>query len=112
VSVIFCSDSFLLAINQQYLQHDYYTDIVTFDQEESGKVSGDLIISIDRVKENATTLECAFQDELHRVIIHGILHLCGHKDKTRRDAAKMRSLENLYLALRNSTLVNQGNRDT
>jgi probable rRNA maturation factor len=98
INYIFCSDEFLLDINKQYLQHDYFTDIITFDQSENEtKVDGELYISIDRVRDNANTLAATFEHELLRVIIHGILHLLGHGDKTEADEANMRSLENKYL---------------
>lgn len=99
LNFIFCSDKYLLKINQEYLNHDYYTDIITFDYTQKNLVSGDIYISIDRVKENATTYQVSFQNELLRVIIHGVLHLCGYKDKTRADARLMREKEDYYLSL-------------
>lgn len=98
INVIFCSDPYLLGINRQYLQHDYYTDIITFDYCEGGVLSGDLFISIDTVKGNAEEYDVMFHVELLRVIIHGVMHLAGYKDKTDTDAAKMRERENHYLA--------------
>lgn len=98
VNVIFCSDPYLLGINRQYLQHDYYTDIITFDYCEDGVLSGDLFISIDTVRSNADEYGVMFHVELLRVIIHGVMHLAGYKDKTDGDAAKMRERENHYLS--------------
>jgi rRNA maturation RNase YbeY len=100
VNVIFCSDSFLLDLNKHYLNHDTYTDILTFDYSDaSTNVSGDIFISIDRVKENAKQFKTTFLQELHRVIIHGFLHLAGYKDKTRPEQQLMRSKEDIYLSL-------------
>ena len=99
LNFIFCSDEYLLQINRQYLQHDYYTDIITFDYSQKNLVSGDIYISIDRVKDNAATYKVSFQNELLRVIIHGVLHLCGYKDKTKADAGLMRKKEDYYLSL-------------
>lgn len=98
VNVIFCSDPYLLGINRLYLQHDYYTDIITFDYCEDGVLSGDLFISVDTVLGNAAEYKVMFHVELLRVIIHGVMHLVGYKDKTDVDAAKMRERENHYLA--------------
>ncbi|MEJ7610107.1 MAG: rRNA maturation RNase YbeY [Ferruginibacter sp.] len=82
--VIFCSDAYLLSINREFLQHDYYTDIISFNlSEPSSPTVGELYISVERVRENASTLGHRFETELHRVIFHGVLHLCGYKDKTR-----------------------------
>lgn len=101
INFIFCSDEYLLELNKSSLNHDYYTDIITFDYCEGQEVSGDLFISIDRVKENAKEMKLTFEEELHRVMIHGVLHLCGYKDKTKKDAETMRSKEDFYLKLRN-----------
>ena len=98
LSFVFCTDDYLLEVNKKFLNHDYYTDIITFDYSESNTVSGDLIISIDRVKENALIHQCSFNLELNRVIIHGVLHLLGFSDKTDDQISKMRELEGLYLA--------------
>jgi rRNA maturation RNase YbeY len=98
ISYIFCSDEQLLEINKEFLNHDYYTDIITFDYSEADIVSGDLFISIDRIKDNAKTLDVSYQEELHRVIIHGILHLLGFKDKTDEESQNMRLLENECLS--------------
>ncbi len=100
ISIIFCSDNYILDINQRYLQHDYFTDIITFDYCEGDKLSGDLFISIDSVKENAMEYGSEFSDELNRVIVHGILHLIGYDDHTEEDIAMMRKKENYYLSLR------------
>ena len=97
ISLIFCSDQYLLKINEQYLNHDYYTDIVTFDYVENSVISGDLFISVDRVKENAGEIGVSFDEELYRVIFHGILHLCGYKDKTNAEKEMMREKEGFYL---------------
>jgi probable rRNA maturation factor len=95
---IFCSDEYLLEINRQYLQHNYYTDIITFDLSENGAaVTGEIYISIDRVKENARDFKAPFKHELLRVIFHGALHLCGYKDKTEKEQAIMRKAEDKYL---------------
>lgn len=101
VNIVVCSDAYLLAINRQYLQHDTYTDIVTFDSREVADViAGDIFISIDRVRENAAKFGVSEADELHRVIIHGILHLCGYGDKKKKDKALMTEKEDFYLARR------------
>jgi len=98
ISFIFCSDDYLLSINRQYLEHDYYTDIITFDYVEGDVISGDIFISTDRIKENAVLFKVSFQEELNRIMIHGILHLIGYKDKEDIDKATMTSKEDFYLA--------------
>lgn len=100
ISFIFSSDENILKINNEYLDHDFYTDIITFDYRENDTISGDIFISIDRVKENALSLSLPFQDELHRVIIHGVLHIIGYKDKSSEEESLMRSKEDFYLSLR------------
>ena len=101
LSYIFTSDKYLLQINQEYLHHDTFTDIITFQYSENPEsLESDIFISIDRVKENARTLGIPFYEELHRVMIHGILHLIGYEDKTALQKREMRNLENHYLALR------------
>ncbi len=101
LTYVFCSDEYLLKINQEYLDHDTYTDIITFDNsEEEGKITGDIFISIPRVKENAMKFSVSETDELHRVIIHGTLHLLGYKDKTPANKKKMTEKEDYYLAKR------------
>lgn len=97
ITVIFVTDGYLLEMNKKHLNHDYYTDIITFDYCEGNIISGDLFISLDRVRENASTFDTPFLLELKRVMIHGVLHLCGHKDKTKEEEENMRSLENKYL---------------
>jgi rRNA maturation RNase YbeY len=95
---IFCSDQFLLGINKSFLQHDYYTDIISFDLSESkGKLIGEVYISIDRVKENAKSHKTSLKEELLRVIFHGALHFCGYKDKKPADIKKMRAQEDKWL---------------
>jgi rRNA maturation RNase YbeY len=100
IAVIFCSDAYLLQLNRRYLQHDYYTDIITFDYTEGCTLGGDLFISIDAVRANGAHYGQSFNDELHRVILHGILHLCGYGDDTPAAQKRMRSLEDKYLAMR------------
>ena len=95
---IFCSDKYILGINKTYLQHDYYTDIISFDLSETkGKLIGEVYISIDRVKDNATTHKTSLKEELLRVIFHGALHFCGYKDKKPADIKKMRAQEDKWL---------------
>lgn len=98
LNFIFCSDNYLLSINQQYLKHDTFTDIITFDNsEKTQEIAGDIFISIDRVKENSQTYNVTVQDELHRVMIHGTLHLLGYPDKGKSAKTLMTSKENYYL---------------
>jgi probable rRNA maturation factor len=98
LTYIFCSDNYLLQINQQYLNHDTYTDIITFDNSATEKsITGDIFISIERIRENALKFNITETDELHRVIIHGALHLLGYKDKTPADKKKMTFKEDFYL---------------
>lgn len=100
VNYVFCSDDYLLKINVEYLDHDFLTDIITFDNsEEEELIEGDIFISLDRVKDNAKTFEVSFEYELKRVLVHGILHLCGYLDKTDEEETLMRSKENHYLQL-------------
>lgn len=101
VSYIFCDDEKILEVNRQYLQHDYYTDIITFDYTVGDKVSGDLFISLDTVRTNAEQFEQPYERELHRVIIHGILHLCGINDKGPGEREIMEQHENEALDLLN-----------
>lgn len=91
---IFCSDDYLLNLNITHLQHDTYTDIITFNYNEKNTISGDIFISIDRIKENANTFATSFTEELYRVIIHGVLHLIDYNDKTPEEQQKMRQKEN------------------
>jgi probable rRNA maturation factor len=98
LTYIFCSDDYLLAINKAQLQHDFYTDIITFDLSESPQnIIGEIYISTDRVRDNAATLGVSIKEELHRVIFHGALHLCGYKDKSARHQKAMRAAENQLL---------------
>lgn len=99
ITIIMMSDDELLQINNEYLQHNYYTDIITFDYTFDTTISGDLYISVDRVKENARLYHNTFNNELKRVIIHGILHLCGYKDKSKKDKLIMRNKEDFYLSV-------------
>ncbi len=101
LNYIFCSDVYLLQINQQYLNHDTYTDIITFDNsEQEGSIVGDIFISIDRIRENAAKFNVTESDELHRVIIHGALHLLGYGDKNPADKKRMTEKEDFYLNTR------------
>lgn len=97
ISFIFCSDTYLLEVNKQYLNHDYFTDIITFDYVEGNLISGDIFISCDRVRENAAEFKTGFENELFRIIIHGVLHLLGYKDKSKKDKLLMTAKEDLYL---------------
>ena len=99
INYIFCNDEEILATNRQYLQHDYYTDIITFDYDEGDTISGDLVISLDTVRTNAEKFGKDYNEELHRVIIHGILHLCGINDKGPGEREIMEAHENKALAL-------------
>lgn len=99
ISYIFCDDEKILEVNRQYLQHDYYTDIITFDYTEGDKIAGDLFISLDTVRTNAEQFEQPYERELYRVIIHGILHLCGINDKGPGEREIMESHENEALSL-------------
>ena len=97
ISIILCSDKYLLEISIEYLKHNYYTDIITFNYVEGNIISGDLFISVDRVKENSTEFNASLIKELYRVIFHGILHLIGYNDKTEEEQKIMRGKEDLYL---------------
>lgn len=98
INFIFCSDDYLLEINKQYLQHDYYTDVITFDYTENNIIGGDIFISIDRIKENAEEFGKDETEELHRIIIHGVLHLIGYKDKSDKEKQVMTEKEDCYLS--------------
>lgn len=100
INVIFCSDNYILDVNMKYLQHDYFTDIITFDYCEGKVLSGDLFISVDSVRENSIEFGTDFEEELHRVIVHGVLHLIGYDDHTYEDRKVMRQKENYYLQMR------------
>lgn len=99
ISVILCTDEYLLEMNKKYLAHDYYTDIITFDYSEDKMVCGELFISVDRVKDNAEKEKVSIEKELMRVIIHGVLHLCGYGDKTKKQKETMRKKEDEALKL-------------
>lgn len=112
VNFIFCNDENLLQLNETYLNHNTYTDIITFDYSEhlplyksskknQNSLTGDIFISIDRVKENAQKFDTLFENELHRVMVHGILHLIGYKDKSKKDKKLMTQKENFYLSFNN-----------
>mgnify|MGYP000889548972 CR=1 FL=1 len=103
----FCGDERILQTNQDFLDHDYYTDIITFDESEGEVISGDMLISLDTVRSNAELLGTEYEEELHRVIIHGVLHLCGLKDKTPEDELQMRQAEDKALR-RLHELVGEG----
>lgn len=100
IGYLFCDDEKILEVNREYLQHDYYTDIITFDYDEDDIISGDLVISLDTVKSNAELFHKNYDEELHRVIIHGILHLCGINDKGPGEREIMEAAENKALAMR------------
>lgn len=100
VSIIFCSDEYLLGINQEFLKHNYYTDIITFDLSVKGTgIEAEIYISVDRLKENARKLDISFTQEIHRIIFHGVMHLCGYKDKTKEEVRLMRLKEGQYLKM-------------
>ena len=100
ISVIFCSDAYLLDMNKKYLGHDYFTDIITFDYSEGEVLSGDLFISVDTVRSNAAFYSAEFDDELDRVMVHGLLHLIGYDDHSEEEFAAMKEKENYYLSKR------------
>lgn len=97
INYIFCDDEYLLKVNQDFLQHDYYTDVITFDYVKGKTIAGDIFVSLPRISENAETHSKDFKIELHRVLAHGILHLCGYKDKTEEEIQEMRNKEDYYL---------------
>lgn len=105
INIIFCSDNYILDVNMKYLQHDYFTDIITFDYCEGDFLSGDLFISIDSVKENSIFYNTEFLNELNRVMVHGVLHLIGYDDHCDEDIAMMRSKEDYYLNVLSSLTV-------
>lgn len=104
IGYLFCDDAYLIEVNRTYLNHDTYTDIITFDYVVGDIISGDIMISVERVKENASQFNTSFEQELHRVIIHGVLHLLGQKDKTESEAAEMRKKEEAALVLWNTVV--------
>ena len=97
INYIFCDDEYLLQVNREYLKHDYYTDVITFDYVKGKTISGDIFVSLPRIFDNAQTLSKDFESEFFRVLAHGVLHLCGYKDKTDEEIAEMRSKEDYYL---------------
>jgi probable rRNA maturation factor len=97
LSLVFTDDYYLLEVNKQYLNHDYFTDVITFDYSDFPEVSGDVMISLDRVKDNALSMNLAFEQEFYRVVFHGMLHLCGYKDKSKEDVVLMREKEDFYI---------------
>ncbi|KIA90140.1 rRNA maturation RNase YbeY [Kaistella jeonii] len=99
INYIFCDDEHLLKVNRDFLQHDYYTDVITFDYVKGKTISADIFVSLPRILENASSLSKAFDSELLRVLAHGILHLCGYKDKTEEEISEMRSKEDYYLSI-------------
>lgn len=98
INYIFCDDEYLLKVNQDYLQHDYYTDIITFDYVKGRTISGEIFVSLQRISDNASTLSKDYEEELRRVLAHGVLHLLGYKDKSKEEEQLMRSKEDYYLA--------------
>ncbi len=99
ITYIFCDDEHLLQVNRDFLQHDYYTDIITFDYVKGKTISGDIFVSLPRISDNASALSKNPEEEFRRVLAHGILHLCGYKDKTDAEQEEMRSKEDFYLKL-------------
>lgn len=102
ISFIFCSDNYLLEVNKTYLDHDYFTDIITFDYVEGNVINGDIFISVDRVLDNSVEFKTTFENELNRILIHGILHLLGYKDKNKKDKLLMTEKEDYYIKLLNN----------
>ena len=99
INYVFCDDEYILEINKQYLDHDYYTDIISFDYSVGNELHGDVFVSVERVRENATDFDVTFDEELKRVIIHGILHYSGYKDKSEEEELLMRQKENEKIAM-------------
>jgi probable rRNA maturation factor len=99
ISYIFCDDEYLLQINQEHLQHDFYTDIISFDYTVGNELSGDIFVSVERVRENAIDFKVPFDEEFKRVLVHGVLHYCGYKDKSEEDELLMRSKEDEKIAM-------------
>jgi rRNA maturation RNase YbeY len=97
LSLVFTDDDYLLEVNKQYLNHDYFTDVITFDYSDFPEVSGDVMISLDRVKDNALSMNLSYELEFYRVVFHGMLHLCGYKDKNKEDVVVMREKEDFYI---------------
>jgi len=109
ISFIFCSDEYLLEVNKKFLEHDYFTDIITFDYVEGQLISGDIFISVERVLDNSKSFGTTFTEELNRIIIHGVLHLLGFKDKSIEDKTLMTEKEDYYLKLLNNNRINSTN---
>lgn len=101
----FCDDERILEVNRQFLDHDYYTDIITFDETRGDRIAGDMIISLDTVASNAQLVGASFAEELHRVLVHGVLHLCGYGDKTPEEEQRMRQMEDTALTLLSELLA-------
>jgi rRNA maturation RNase YbeY len=99
IACIFCGDEYLLSLNKSYLMHDYYTDIITFDYSAGDTIAGDIFVSVDRVRANAEEYGVSFRSELCRVMVHGILHLCGYRDSTKAERSLMKAKENFYLSI-------------
>ncbi len=99
INYIFCDDEHLLQVNRDFLQHDYYTDVITFDYVKGKTISADIFVSLPRISDNAKSLSKGFNSELLRVLAHGVLHLCGYKDKTEDEILEMRSKEDYYLSV-------------
>ncbi len=97
INYIFCDDEYLLKINQDFLDHDYYTDIITFDKVRGKTISGEIFVSLTRIKDNASLISKNYEEEKRRVVAHGVLHLCGYKDKTEEQQKEMRGKEDFYL---------------
>ena len=112
VNIIFCNDEYLLDLNINFLNHNYYTDIITFPYSEKYKIIGDLFISIDRAKENANLFKTQVNDELNRLIAHGVLHLIGYNDKTKNEKIKMTEMENSALTILNQMIILNVSRET
>ena len=104
ISYLFCNDEKILEVNRQYLQHEFYTDIITFDYSEGGRISGDIFISLETILSNSIQYDTDFDEELYRVIIHGILHLCGLNDKSETEAREMRKAEENALSILRESL--------
>ncbi len=98
INIVFCNDEYLLAINEEFLKHDTFTDIITFDYTENNIISGDIVISIERVKENSQLFKVDLEEEIKRIVIHGILHLIGYKDKGEKEKLEMTNKENFYIS--------------
>jgi probable rRNA maturation factor len=104
LNIILCSDEYLLTMNKQFLQHDFYTDIITFDYNKESILIGELYISIHRVTDNANKNNVSIENELYRIIIHGVMHLCGYKDKTKKESKLIREKEDFYLKKLDKTI--------